>query len=171
MPGWDSSSWSAARRPWGRRAGAGRGARRTRPPPISAYGRSKLAAESVRHRYPGLPITVIRPPAVYGPGDRDIFAYFRLVRAGVRPELVPTGRLSMIYVDNLVDALLLALDRPPRAGQRVYHVADRSVVTMNMVARWIAGAYGRPTWRVPVPRAALTLGRTPADRWRPAAAP
>ena len=131
------------------------------PAPISAYGRSKLAAESVRHRYPGLPITVIRPPAVYGPGARDIFAYFRLVRAGVRPELVPTGRLSMIYVDNLVDALLLALDRPPRAGQRVYHVADRSVVTMNMVARWIAGAYGRPTWRVPVPRAALTLAGLP----------
>ena len=54
------------------------------PAPVTAYGRSKLAAERVRQRHPELPITVIRPPAVYGPGDRDIFAYFRLVGAGVR---------------------------------------------------------------------------------------
>ena len=131
------------------------------PAPVTAYGRSKLAAERIRHRYPELPITVIRPPAVYGPGDRDIFAYFRLVRAGVRPELVPAGRLSMVYVGNLVDALLFALERPPRAGQRVYHVADRGVVTMSTVAQWIAAAYGRPTWRVPVPQAALTLAGLP----------
>ena len=131
------------------------------PAPVTAYGRSKLAAERVRHRYPGLPITVIRPPAVYGPGDRDILAYFRLVRARVRPELVPTPRLSVVYVGNLVDALLLALERPPRGGQRVYHVADRGVVTMSEVAEWIAAAYGRPTWRVPVPQAALAAARLP----------
>ena len=132
-----------------------------RPAPVTAYGRSKLAAERIRHRHPELPITVIRPPAVYGPGDRDIFAYFRLVRARVRPELVPAGRLSMVYVGNLVDALLLALDRPQHTGQRVYHVADRGVVTMSEVARWIAAAYGRPTWRVPVPQAALTVAGLP----------
>ena len=131
------------------------------PAPVTAYGRSKLAAEAVRHRYPELPITVIRPPAVYGPGDRDIFAYFRLVRAGVRPELVPASRLSMAYVGNLVDALLLALDHPPPARQRVYHVADGEVVTMTAVAQWIAAAYGRPTWRIPVPQAALLLAGLP----------
>ena len=131
------------------------------PSPVTAYGRSKLAAERIRHRYPALPITVIRPPAVYGPGDRDIFAYFRLVRARVRLELVPAGRLSMVYVGNLVDALLLALERPPHAGQRVYHVADRGMVTMSTVAQWIAAAYGRPTCRVPVPQAALILAGLP----------
>ena len=131
------------------------------PAPVTAYGRSKLAAERIRHRHPELPITVIRPPAVYGPGDRDIFAYFRLVRAGVRPELVPAGRLSMVYVGNLVDALLLTLDRPQRAGQRVYHVADHGVLTMNTVARWIGEAYGRRTLRIPVPQAALTVAGLP----------
>lgn len=131
------------------------------PAPVTAYGRSKLAAERVRQRHPRLPITVLRPPAVYGPGDRDIFAYFRLVRAGVRPELVPAGRLSMVYVGNLVDALLLLLERPPRAGHRVYHVADRGVVTMSAVARWIAAAYGRPTLRLPVPQAALAVAGLP----------
>ena len=131
------------------------------PAPVTAYGRSKLAAERVRLRCPELPVTVIRPPAVYGPGDRDIFAYFRLVRAGVRPELVPSGRLSMVYVGNLVDALLLALDRPQHGGQRVYHVADRGVVTMSEVAQWIAAAYGRPTWRLPVPQAALAVAGLP----------
>lgn len=131
------------------------------PAPVTAYGRSKLAAERVRQRHPRLPITVLRPPAVYGPGDRDIFAYFRLVRSGLRPELVPAGRLSMVYVGNLVDALLLLLERPPRAGHRVYHVADRGVVTMSTVARWIAAAYGRPTLRLPVPLAALAVAGLP----------
>ena len=131
------------------------------PAPVTAYGRSKLAAERIRRRHPELPITVIRPPAVYGPGDRDILAYFRLVRARVRPELVPAGRLSMVYVGNLVDALLLALERPQHSGQRVYHVADRGVVTMSAVAQWIAAAYGRPTWRVPVPQAALAVAGLP----------
>ena len=131
------------------------------PAPVTAYGRSKLAAERVRQRHPRLPITILRPPAVYGPGDRDIFAYFRLVRAGVRPELVPASRLSMVYVGNLVDALLLLLEQPPRAGHRVYHVADRGVVTMSAVARWIAAAYGRPTLRLPVPQAALAVAGLP----------
>jgi nucleoside-diphosphate-sugar epimerase len=131
------------------------------PAPVTAYGRSKLAGERVRLRYPGLPVTVVRPPAVYGPGDRDIFAYFRLVRAGLRPELVPASRLSMVYVGNLVDALLLALDQPQRTGQRVYHVADRGVLTMSQVARWIAHAYGRRALRIPVPQAALTIAGLP----------
>ena len=131
------------------------------PAPVTAYGRSKLAAERIRYCHPELPITVSRPPAVYGPGDREIFAYFRLVRAGLRPELVPAGRFSMVYVGNLVDALLLALERPQRAGHRVYHVADRGEVTMSEVARWIAAAYGRPAWRIPVPQAALTVAGLP----------
>ena len=131
------------------------------PAPLTAYGRSKLAAERVRLRHPELPVTVVRPPAVYGPGDRDIFAYFRLVRAGLRPELVPASRLSMVYVGNLVDALLLALDRPQRTGQRVYHVADRGALTMSTVARWIADAYGRRTLRLPVPQSALTVAGLP----------
>ena len=135
------------------------------PAPITAYGRSKLAGETVCRRYPGLPITVVRPPAVYGPRDRDIFAYFRLVRAGLRPVLVGGSRLSMLYVGNLVDALLLALDQPPAggltAGVRTYHVADRAVVTMTAVAASIAAAYGRPTLRLPVPQAALYAAGLP----------
>ena len=131
------------------------------PAPVTAYGRSKLAAERVRLRHPGLPVTVVRPSAVYGPGDRDIFAYFRLVHAGLGPDLVPAGLLSMAYVGNLVDALLLTLDHPQRAGQRVYHVADRGAVTMSTVARWIAAAYGRRTLRLPIPRAALAAAGPP----------
>ena len=131
------------------------------PAPVTAYGRSKLAAERVRLRYPGLPVTVIRPPAVYGPADRDIFAYFRLVRAGLRPELVPTGRLDMVYVGNLIDALLLTLDHPQRSGQRVYHVTDHGAVTTNAVARWIAAAYGRRTLRIPIPQPALAAAGLP----------
>ena len=67
----------------------------------------------------------------------------------------------MVYVGDLVDALVLALERPQHSGQRVYHVADRGVVTMSQVARWIAAAYGRPTWRIPVPQAALTVAGLP----------
>ena len=64
-----------------------------RPRRSPPYGHSKLAAERIRHRHPELPITVIRPPAAYGPGDRAIFVYFRLVRllADLRPHNRPAA--------------------------------------------------------------------------------
>lgn len=77
-----------------------------REPQLSAYGASKERAERLVMDS-GLDWTVVRPPAVYGPRDRDMFELFRLAKLGVVP-VPPPGRVSLIHVDDLA-ALLVAL--------------------------------------------------------------
>ncbi|MEO5598788.1 MAG: NAD(P)-dependent oxidoreductase [Novosphingobium sp.] len=77
-----------------------------REPQLSLYGASKARAEALV-RESGLDWTIVRPPAIYGPRDRDMFELFRSAKWGVVP--VPAnGRASLIHVDDLA-RLLLAL--------------------------------------------------------------
>lgn len=77
-----------------------------RRPELSAYGASKARAEKIVQAS-GLDWTIVRPPGVYGPRDRDIFELFRAARRGIVP-MPPPGNASMIHVDDLAE-LLLAL--------------------------------------------------------------
>lgn len=79
-----------------------------RRPDLSMYGASKAAAESVVMASP-LDWTIVRPPAVFGPGDREMVDVYRLAARGLAL-LPPPGRLSLIAVDDLA-RLLLALAR------------------------------------------------------------
>ncbi len=93
------------------------------PRPFEGYGRSKLEAERVlREHAAGVPWTIARPAAVYGPGDADFLALFRQAAHGLG--LYPgdrDARLSIVYVDDAVDAILRAGTHPAAAG-RVYFV-------------------------------------------------
>ncbi len=133
------------------------------PAPVSNYGRSKRAAEEELIRVAGrVPATVLRPPAVFGPGDRYILKLFRSVRAGVNlvPGLTPT-RLSMIHVRDLAEAMILAAEqgrRVPPGGDvgftGFYNVALHEAPTFADLGREIAGAmHCRPPWTVRVPAA------------------
>ena len=77
-----------------------------REPKLSQYGASKAWAEELVERS-GLDWMIVRPPAVYGPGDRETLELFRMANAGVIL-LPPRGRVSLIHVDDL-GRLLLAL--------------------------------------------------------------
>ena len=94
------------------------------PRPVSAYGRSKLRAEALcLERSADIPVTIVRPPAVYGPGDRDVLQVFQMLAKGV---LVTAGsaarqRFSMIYVDDLVSGIMMAA-RSDRAKGRIYYI-------------------------------------------------
>lgn len=99
-----------------------------RPSPVSAYGRSKLLGEEAARRYAGsVPLTIVRPPAVYGPGDRDILEVFAMMKKGY---LLSAGsgkrqRFSMIHVDELIRGILLALDTEAAAGQDYFITSPR----------------------------------------------
>ena len=81
-----------------------------REPGLSAYGASKAAAEALVTAS-DLDWDVIRPPGVYGPGDRETLALFQMVKTGVA--LLPTrGRISMIEVGDLARALLAVTAAP-----------------------------------------------------------
>jgi len=119
--------------------------------PVSHYGRTKLEAESRLHGLAGeLPITIIRPPCVIGPGDRNLLALYQTVRRGWNLVLSKTALYSYISVVDLVPGLLTAsvrgrrLSRPDASGridpQRVgtYYLTDPNPVTFVQLADMIA---------------------------------
>lgn len=84
-----------------------------REPSLSRYGASKAQAEELV-KASGLDWTIVRPPAVYGPRDIDMFDLFRAARLGIVP-LPPGGATSIIHVDDLA-RLLLALAGSSSSG-------------------------------------------------------
>jgi uncharacterized protein YbjT (DUF2867 family) len=86
-----------------------------REPGLSDYGWSKDRAEKVV-RASGLDWTIVRPPAVFGPGDTEMLDLFRMARRGIAL-LPPRGRMSAIYVDDLARLLVaLVADRDASIG-------------------------------------------------------
>src|SRR5205807_6605334 len=79
-----------------------------REPRLSLYGASKAKAEALVESS-GLDWAIVRPPAVYGPGDKETLELFKMARRG-QIYLPPSGKLSLIHVDDLAE-LLLALTR------------------------------------------------------------
>lgn len=80
-----------------------------REPNLSIYGATKAGSEALVAASP-IPSAIIRPPAVYGPGDKETLELFRMAKRGI-VLLPPEGRLSLIHVDDLA-RLLLALAEP-----------------------------------------------------------
>ncbi len=83
-----------------------------REPQLSDYGQSKRGAEKLVEAS-SLDWTIIRPPAIYGPRDTEMFELFRAARLGIIP-MPPAGRASVIHVDDLARLLL---DCTPGAGE------------------------------------------------------
>ena len=121
------------------------------PRPVSAYGRSKLLAEQYIHEFSRVPYTIMRPAAVYGPRDRDLFVAFRATRNGLMP-MLKGGRqpFSNLYVGDLVRAVLGAIDRPACLGG-TYHLAHPVPCTHREMAAKVAEAMERRPLRVYVP--------------------
>lgn len=127
-----------------------------REPSLSAYGASKAAAEAVVAAS-GLDWSMVRPPAVYGPGDRETLELFTLARRGLA--LVPArGRGSWIHVDDLAEALLTAVRMP--ASRTIHEVDDGHPGGYDHAefACLIGEAVGRAPRVVRVPKAGLVIG-------------
>jgi dihydroflavonol-4-reductase len=122
--------------------------------PVSHYGRSKMLAErAVLAARDRLPVTIVRPSAVYGPRDRDFHKYFRLIKHHL--ELLAGGgggRLNLIHARDLVEGLLLAAEREEAIGQ-TYFIASEEEYTTKSIAGAIARAMQTRPIRIPVPAA------------------
>lgn len=115
----------------------------TPPRPITPYGESKLAGEEALRAGAGpLSWVIVRPCVVYGPGDRDVLALFRLARLGLVPYAAARGaRLGLIHVDDLADLLACAMERA--APSSVYMASDGLARSWPEVIAAVAGAVGR----------------------------
>ena len=116
--------------------------------PGDVYGESKARAEDALRAIPGLRLAVLRPPLVYGPGVKANF--LALMRAIARGWPLPLAsidnRRSLIYVGNLVDAILRAL-----AIEGTYLVSDGAASSTPELCRGIAAALGTRARLFPFP--------------------
>lgn len=132
--------------------------------PVSDYGRSKLAGERALHkREAELPFVILRPSAVYGPRDTEMFLFFKFINRGIEPALGWDDRyVSLCYADDVVDAILLA-GRGEGARGEAYFVAHDEVWDWRGVSRAAAAALGVKTRTVRVPKAVLFGAATIAE--------
>ncbi len=97
-----------------------------REPHLSHYSASKHAGEKVLAAMGGqLHWTILRPPAIYGPGDRETLAFFRAVALGLGP--LPgsrDGRMSLVHVRDVVGAVGVVLKSPAATAGAIYEVGD-----------------------------------------------
>jgi len=111
------------------------------------YGISKWEAEQALHRVAqetGLEVVIVRPPLVYGPGVKGNFiSLFKAIDKGLPLPLAGARNArSLVYVGNLVDALIACVTHP-EAAEQTYLVSDGRAVSTAELVSGIAGALGR----------------------------
>jgi nucleoside-diphosphate-sugar epimerase len=108
--------------------------------PMSLYGKSKLAAESIVEES-GLRYAIVRPPLVYGPRDKAVFSLFRFISHGYAPHLTTTNqKLSMVHVSDLVDGIQLIVEND---GRGIYYMTDGPPHTWEELMKAIGAALGK----------------------------
>jgi nucleoside-diphosphate-sugar epimerase len=133
-----------------------------RMPELSAYAASKRRAElAVETAAANLRWTVLRPPAIYGPGDRELLPLFRSVARGVAP--LPSGgggKFSLLYVDDLASAVVRWLEADGGYG-RTFELDDGHPggydwnTVLDVAGRVLRE--GAPVRRLPVPLPVLNF--------------
>ena len=103
--------------------------------PLTYYGKSKLTGEEIALGYaPELPMVVIRPPVVYGERDVNFFTYLKAINWRMAIKIGTTPRtLSLVYVKDLVDALIRAAEAPNR-DKNIFFTTDGNVYSWDDVA-------------------------------------
>lgn len=124
--------------------------------PVSPYGRSKKLGEelAVAHSHE-FPLLILRPSAVYGPRDRDIYAFFKCLAKGIKPCLIGrTQQISMCYVQDVVRAILLAAGNEIRSGE-IFFLSDGQGYGMEQIGDIFAQAMGINAFRLRLPKQML----------------
>ena len=122
------------------------------PQPLTDYGSSKLKGELIVRKYTNrLPITIIRPPGVYGPRDTDIFLFFQMISRGVIPILGDADKLlSLVHVKDLVAGIYTAAVSERAIGE-TYFLTDGDIHTWRGIERVIADVLQKRPIKVKVP--------------------
>lgn len=129
--------------------------------PQDPYGISKWQAEQALQRIAqetGLEVVIVRPPLVYGHSVKGNFIrLLALVDKGIPLPLASVRNLrSLVYVENLVDALIVCASHPAAAGQ-TYLVSDGEDISIPDLLRQLGAVIGHPACLFPFPSALLKL--------------
>jgi len=122
--------------------------------PVSDYGKSKLLGEKIVKKS-GLPYIILRPCAVYGPGDKDIFFAFQLVKSGFVP--LPQGKrfLNLVNVFDVCGAILKAVES--NLANETFFIAHPEILTYEKFIRKIAEKMNKKIFIVKIPEPVIYL--------------
>jgi UDP-glucose 4-epimerase len=136
--------------------------------PTNQYGRSKLVAEQAI-RAADVPFTIFRPVVIYGPNPKgNMRTLVRLARSSLPlPVASFTSRRSLLGVENLISAIIFALNNPATIGE-TYLVADSKAMTIGEILTMLRKIQGRSSSTISIPQVIVRLllmlcGRT--DLW------
>ena len=129
-----------------------------RRPDLSLYAASKRDSEKAVAEAAGdSPWIAVRPPAIYGPGDQATLPYFKLVKSGFAPEPAakPAPRASILFVGDVANAILVALEEAPAGG--VYEIEDDRPEgwSWREIGETLAAAMDKRALALPLPRFVL----------------
>ncbi|HEY9341276.1 MAG TPA: NAD(P)-dependent oxidoreductase [Hanamia sp.] len=106
----------------------------TIPNPVTSYGKSKLLSET-RLRQLSIPLVILRPTAIYGPREKDIFLMFKFIKRGLELYIGKNEqRLSFIYVKDMADAAIRVLTN---ANNSIYNLSDGNSYTRYDLANYL----------------------------------
>jgi nucleoside-diphosphate-sugar epimerase len=123
----------------------------TQPSPVSNYGKSKLEGEKIVLNYSKtVPITILRPPAIYGPRDKDLLVFFKMIRKGFFPNW---GKCyySLLYVDDLIQGIVVASENRKAEG-KVFFLSDSKFYTGNEIVTEISSTLNVKPTQLKVPK-------------------
>ncbi|WP_285058269.1 NAD-dependent epimerase/dehydratase family protein [Pedobacter ginsengisoli] len=124
--------------------------------PVTNYGASKLLAERYLLEIAGLPLIIIRPTAVYGPREKDIFILFKSISRGLEPHIGSFKQhLSFVYVKDLADVIVNALFATVNGKQ--YNVSDGYVYNRYVLADTVKKALNKKTFKFHIPVGVVSL--------------
>ncbi len=126
------------------------------PQPVTMYGISKLKAEQKLKSIVGLPYIILRPTAVYGPREKDLYTVFKMVNAGLS---LYSGnglqKLTFIYIDDLIEFILAVCET--KEIKKCYFVSDGNVYNSIQLNKFIALSLGKKTVKFGLPLPLLTF--------------
>lgn len=104
--------------------------------PVSKYGKSKKRMEEMIHEVasPDMSVTILRPPAVYGPREDQIYSLFKMMKYGVAP-IVGNGNhpeLSIVYVMDVIQGILKAAENKSK-GVQTYFISGKDIANWNQI--------------------------------------
>jgi nucleoside-diphosphate-sugar epimerase len=135
------------------------------PRPLTAYGKSKLEGEKAALKFKDIfPVTILRPSAIYGPADKEMLAFFKIIKYGIKPTF-GTGEcyINFTYVEDFARAVVRTLESNSPSGE-TYYVAEKRPYSYSEAGDIISEILGRKGIDIHLPAVVLKLAGKASEK-------
>ncbi len=121
--------------------------------PVTNYGKSKLKSEEFLRKYiHDIPITIIRPSAVYGPEDKEFLPVYKMIKNGFEPILKDgKNKVSMVYVKDLSKSIIQAMKSPNTIGKTYFSAYPEPISIIDFYKEIEKALNKKFVLRIPIP--------------------